>query len=130
MRQTIYLLTAALCVCGTYSCRQYLNHPIHGHGDNTISINLIYPNPDTTDYGNTFELIISEPYGNVLLDTIAPYNVPIVAKVKTTKPLLDFSTVIYSPTFNFYDLTITKSVQPDQWTTLGAPPLTYPAGVP
>ena len=133
MRQTIYLLTAALCLCGTYSCRQFLTEPhsLHHHDNGTISIDLIYPNADTTDYGSTFELIVSEPYGKVLLDTLAPYNAPIIAKMKTKMPLVDVSVILYSPTFNFYLAEVYKSVQPGQWTTIpgNSFPLNFPNAI-
>ncbi|HTR28496.1 MAG TPA: hypothetical protein VMH27_04460 [Puia sp.] len=128
MRSTIYLAIAALCLCGAYSCRQFIYPPHGGHhgGDSTISINLTYPNPDTTDYGSTFELIISEPGGRILLDTLAPYNAQIIAKMTTSKPLLDVATVIYSPTFNFYGMNVNKSVQPATWMVIPNNPLPLP----
>lgn len=134
MRHTICLAVGTLFLCAIFSCRQINIGPYPGRppGNTTVSIDLIYPNPDTTDYGTTFELIISEPGGKILLDTIAPYNAPIVAKMTTSKPLLDVSTVIYSPTFNFYSMIINKSVQPETWEVIpnNPPPLPYPNGIP
>jgi hypothetical protein len=36
----------------------------------------MYPQGDTADFGDTFELIIAEPGGKALLDTIALYKCP------------------------------------------------------
>jgi len=134
MRHTICLAVGTLFLCAIFSCRQINIGPYPGRPprNTTVSIDLIYPNPDTTDYGATFELIVSEPGGKILLDTIAPYNAPIVAKMNTSKPLLDVSTVIYSPTFNFYSMIINKSVQPETWEVIpnNPPPLPYPNGIP
>jgi hypothetical protein len=134
MRSTIYLFVAAFFLCAAYSCRQVMIYPHSGRppGDKLLTIDLVYPNADTTDYGTTFELIISEPGGKILLDTIAPYNVPIVAKMTTSKPLLDVSTVVYSPTFNSYSMIINKSVQPETWEVIpgNPPPLTFPNAIP
>jgi hypothetical protein len=133
MRYTICLAIAALSLCGTYSCRKIIGiepPPGRNPGDSTLAIDLTYVNTDTTDFGNTFELIISEPGGRILLDTIAPDNTPVIAKMTTTQLLVDVSTIIYSPTFNSYDVTISKSVKPEEWIALGGAPLHYPNGVP
>src|ERR1700678_2456165 len=134
MRHLFCLAFAALFLCGIFSCSKIViePHPGRNPGDSTLAIDLVYPNTDTTDYGTTFELIISEPGGKILLDTIAPYNVPIVAKMTTSKPLVDVSTVIYSPTFNSYSMIINKSVQPETWEVIpdNPPPLTFPNAIP
>ena len=130
MRNAIYLAASAFFLCATFSCRQFVIPPHGGRppGDSILTIDLACPNADTTDYGTSFELIISEPGGKVLLETIAPYNAPIIAKMITRQPLVDVSTVAYSPTFDFYSMIINKSVKPETWivTPDDAPPLSFP----
>jgi hypothetical protein len=134
MRYPLRLTVVALCLCVTFSCRQTLlgPHPGHHPGENTISINVIYPNTDTVDYGNSFELIVSEPGGKILIDSLAPYNVPIVTTVTTSKSLVDLTEVVYSPTFDFYSMSIDKSVTPQNGAIyLGGPlPISYPTAIP
>jgi hypothetical protein len=134
MRLTICLAIAALFLCGTISCSK-INIEPHPRkpGDSTLVIDLIYPNTDTTGFsGTNFELIISEPGGRILLDTIAPYNAPIIATMKTAELLVDVSTVVHFPSFDGYSAIVYKSVKPEQWMTLpGNPiPLFYPNAIP
>jgi hypothetical protein len=134
MRYTIYLAAGAVFLCAIFSCRQMIIPPHAGRppGDSILTIDLAYPNTDTTDYGASFELIISEPGGKILLDTLAPYNAPIIAKMITRQPLVDVSTVIYSPTFDFYSMIVNKSVKPETWIVIpgNPPPLSYPNAIP
>jgi hypothetical protein len=134
MRNAIYLAASALFLCATFSCRQFVIPPHGGRppGDSILTIDLACPNADTTDYGTSFELIISEPGGKVLLDTLAPYNAPIIAKMITHQPLVDVSTVVYSSTFDYYSMIVNKSVKPETWIVIpdAAPALSFPTGIP
>jgi hypothetical protein len=65
MRYTICLAIVALFLCGICSCDKSATAPQSYPlpADSALSINLTYPNPDTADFGTSFELIISEPGG-------------------------------------------------------------------
>jgi hypothetical protein len=70
----------------------------------TMNINVSYPAEATQ-----FELIISEPGGTILLDTLAPTNTPIIAALKTNDTLIDLTTAITAGT-NYYIIYSYKSV--------------------
>ncbi|HXO76125.1 MAG TPA: hypothetical protein VN824_12830, partial [Puia sp.] len=84
----------------------------------SIRINLEYP----VDYngsiqqGSTFELIISETGGKILLDTIGTTNTAISATLKTNSTLVDLTTV-YRPNdgASGYTVETYKSVGPSGW---------------
>jgi hypothetical protein len=133
MKYTICLAIVALSLCASLSCHKIIGiepPPGRNPGDSVLSIDLTYLNSDTAFYGNSFELIISEPGGRILLDTIAPDNVQIKAKMTTKQPLVDVTTVTYSVTFNLYNVSVSKSVKPEEWISLGGLPLPLPTGVP
>jgi hypothetical protein len=129
-RPTIF----ALLLCAAYSCSRTTTkpqpqpQPTPPPADTTLSINLMYPNGDTADYGSSYELIIAEPGGKILLDTMAAYNVAVVAKMTTAKAVLNVATVVQGITFSYYGVNIYTSVQPANWQVIpGNPvPLSYP----
>ena len=132
MRSNFRFTIITLLLCAFFSCSRINIKPPSAPPpppvDSTLSINLMYPNTDTTDFGSSFELIIGEPGGKILLDTIAAYNVPVLAKMTTTKAVVNVAAIIYSATLNFYSADIYTSVQPANWAVIpGNPvPLSYP----
>ncbi|HEY4337230.1 MAG TPA: hypothetical protein VGM89_15070, partial [Puia sp.] len=87
----------------------------------TMAINLLFGSVgDTSNY--RFELIISEPGGKVLLDSIAPPNAPVKTTLKTNSKLVDITTIRVYPPDGTPDsvlaLNIYKSVNPTDWVTL------------
>jgi hypothetical protein len=100
--------------------------------DSTLAINLTYSDSNG-GLGQTYELIISETGGNILLDSVAAFNVPVAVTLKTKQPSVNVSTVIFIPQFNTYTVNIFKAVQPAQWVepTPGAKEnLSYPNSFP
>jgi hypothetical protein len=88
----------------------------------TMNINFTY----ARSYGanGSFELVIEEPGGKLLLDTIIPFNVAIKAALKTNASLVD---VIYiDTTFNTHFVSLTKSVNPGTWVTATENPYVTP----
>jgi hypothetical protein len=87
-------------------------NPITTPVTGSLKINLTYPGytPATN-----FELIISEPGGNILLDTVAPWSAPVVATLKTNDTLLDVTTVFNSQGGPVY-VEVYKSVNPTTFT--------------
>ena len=83
----------------------------------TMNINVSYP-----AQGPQFELIISEPGGTVLLDTLAPTNTSIIAALKTNSTVVDVTTVL-SQGGNFFSVNTFKSI--DASTLTGLTPGSY-----
>jgi hypothetical protein len=84
--------------------------------DSTLSVNLTYPNTDpVTSLGTSFELIISEASGTILLDTVALFNTPISAILKTRQSSVDLTTVVHNLRTGIYGMTVYKTVQPANW---------------
>lgn len=106
------LLVFAFCSCGRSVTHP---HPTPAPADSTLSINLLYPNGDTADWGSSYELIVSERGGNILLDTIASYNIPVVAKMATKNSVVDLTTITNLPAYQYYYTTVFTAVQPAKW---------------
>ena len=95
----------------------------------TVNLNVTYPTQTAT---GTFELIVSEPGGKVLLDSIAAVNAPVITSVQTSASLVDFTYIldqgnVSSPNPR-YLVYIYKGVNPSNWTKLNSTlyPLSYP----
>ena len=59
--------------------------------------------------GSQYELLVSEPGGAVLLDTLAVGNVPVIAALRTNDTLVDVTTILpQSP--GYFDITCYKSI--------------------
>jgi hypothetical protein len=80
-----------------------------------LSIALSYPY-SSTQPAQDFELIISEPGGKVLLDTIAPENTTIEATLQTNAMLVDVTTLAQDADTNLTVMTY-KGVNPASWQT-------------
>jgi hypothetical protein len=84
----------------------------------TLKINLISGEGVFTDSVKTnVELIISEPGGKVLLDTITPVNTHIIASLSTNATLVDLTSVFYFDSQQSYFVTTYKGVNPSAWST-------------
>ena len=62
----------------------------------SFQLNLNYPraqNPSPYGFPSTYELIISEGGGRVVLDTVAGLNAPVITWLKTNQKLLDITIV-------------------------------------
>jgi hypothetical protein len=64
------------------------------------------------------EVIISESDGTVLLDTLSPFNGPLVATLKTNQSLVDFTYINYDSGGNDYYVMTYKAVNPSLWSSL------------
>ncbi len=95
----------------------------------TINLNVTYPTQTAT---GTFELIVSEPGGKVLLDSIAAVNVPVITSVQTSASLVDFTYILdqgnVSSPYTRYLVYVYKGVNPSNWTKLNSTlyPISYP----
>jgi hypothetical protein len=84
----------------------------------SLHINLIPPtklNGLATDPYNNYELIISEAGGKVLMDTITPYNTPIITWLKTNQKLLDITMVRKWATTGSYLIHSYKAIDLTAW---------------
>jgi hypothetical protein len=117
------LAIALIIALGSFcSCRREFTIP-PPPGDSTandINVNIYYY--DDIDQGqDQWELIINEPSGKLLLDTVAPANTTIKAHLQTTSRLVNVSTVIYDASYNFYTALTYRNVNPRSWTGLPFP---------
>jgi hypothetical protein len=97
------------------SCNRSMNRPAP-IPSNGIAINLTYPE-NSPDFGKQIELIINEPGGAILMDSMIPVNTPIVTTLHTAVKLVDVTTVVNdSPAAEIY-VTTWKAVDPTGWTT-------------
>jgi len=86
----------------------------------SVNINLGYSDP-----GAKFELIISEPAGKVLLDTMATGPAPVVATLRTNDSLLDVTSVVSGG--NQYSIQTLRSINPStlKWLDFGGYIMAY-----
>jgi hypothetical protein len=128
MKSSAYLAIITLTICCILSCHRIIIEPPPYHpADSARTINLTYHNTDTT-LGSSFELIISEPGGQILLDSMYPYNTPILATFHTAKSVVDVSTIYYWSVSATYYAGVYRSVQPWKWS--GFPGQSLPASPP
>jgi hypothetical protein len=98
-------------------------HKDHGAGPGTTSSSGLKLDLISSDYGlsdtstNSIELIISEPGGKVLLDTITPANTHITANLNTTDTLVDLTNIYYDTYQKLYSIQTHKSVNPSSWSS-------------
>jgi hypothetical protein len=111
MRHLLCFVVITLCL----SCNRTMNHP-HPLPTNGIPINLTYPENNPV-YGKTIELIINEPGGAILMDSIIPVNTAITTTLRTSQKLVDVTTVVNDSSAGQIYVTTWKAVDPTQWTT-------------
>ena len=67
---------------------------------------------------NNYEVIISEPAGKILLDTITPPNTEIVASLSTNAKLVEITNVYFDIYAATYNVVTYKAVDPSTWTSI------------
>ncbi|WP_431213515.1 hypothetical protein ACQ86N_00885 [Puia sp. P3] len=65
-----------------------------------------------------YELVVSEPAGKVVLDTITTINTPLNADLVTRVAALDISVIAYDSSIRMYVIEAVKGVDPLLWTAL------------
>jgi hypothetical protein len=95
----------------------------------TMYINLTYAGSTIT---GAFELIISEPGGKVLIDSVVQVQTAVKAALKTNATLVDVTYILGLDTSQnslLYSVWVYKSVNPSNWVTVtpGGIGITYPA---
>jgi hypothetical protein len=81
--------------------------------------------PDSSKTLSNVELIITEPGGKPLLDTVVPVNTPITATLSTDAKLVNATTVVYNPAYTQYDVYSYRGVNPSTWAIIGPPQFYY-----
>jgi hypothetical protein len=81
-----------------------------------IPINLTYPESNPA-YGKQIELIIDEPGGAILMDSMIPVNTPIITTLHTLRKYVDITTVVNDSSGATIYVTTWKAVDPTGWTT-------------
>ena len=119
MRAPDLTLSAALFFIVTlaWCCNRSLNRPSPPPIQlNSIAINLTYPESNPA-YGKQIELIINEPGGPILLDSMLPVNTPIVTTLRSAVKLVDVTTVVNDSSAGTIYVTTWQAVDPTNWTT-------------
>ncbi len=110
---SLFAISLFFFSCSKTNSSPQVTPPVLG----TMNINVSYP-----AQASQFELIVSEPGGTVLLDTLAPTNTPIIASLKTNSDVVDLTTVI-SQGGGFFSVNTIKSI--DASTLTGLTPGSY-----
>ena len=100
----------------TLSCNRSMNHPSPTPPTGGIAINLTYPESNPA-YGKQIELIINEPGGAILMDSMIAVNTPVVTTLHTTQKLVDITTVVNDSSAGQIYVTTWAAVDPTGWTT-------------
>jgi hypothetical protein len=93
----------------------------------TMNVDLIPYQPVAATF--TFELIIAEPGGQVLLDTVTTTNSPIIAKIQSADSLVNVTTIIKDST-GYLSAFGYRGVNPSTWKYSAPAPnvqILYPA---
>jgi len=80
----------------------------------TMTLNLTFGQPGDTSKISC-ELIISEPGGKVLLDTLPAFGVPVKAVLNTNAKLVDVTAIESSDPASIMSVSVFKSVDPTTW---------------
>jgi hypothetical protein len=138
MRSSI--LSAVLCLFLSvifFSCKKNADHPTKPIDTDTIvHINYIYLATSfqiQSDSLKQIELILSEPGGKILLDTVAAVNTNIVADITKTTARVDLTVIRYRPIAKAFYVSTEKSIDASAWSILpgsdsltGVPPNVIP----
>jgi hypothetical protein len=88
-----------------------------------LNINTSYP--DLTQTLTNVELIINEPGGKLLLDTVVPVNTQLTATLSTDAKLVNATTIVYNPAYTQYDVYNYRGVNPNSWNIISPPQFYY-----
>lgn len=109
-----FLILSGIVVCLQLSCSKPQGPeppPPPPPPPNGVNINISYPLPGAAA-GINYELIITEPGGKKLLDTIVGVNVSVAARLITDSKLVDLTTILYDPSSDTYKAITYKSIDP------------------
>lgn len=111
-------ITPALTLCALVlsACHRDHVNPPTPPTDGTLKLNLISSEPYWADSVKTnIELIVSEPGGKILLDTITPANTHITASLATNASTVNLTNVYYDALEKIYIAKTYTGVNPSGW---------------
>jgi hypothetical protein len=82
----------------------------------TLNLSVAYADTSRNPPPN-FELLIREPGGKLLLDTLAPVNTPVVAALSTSSMLVNVTTIYMGTHDTAFTVTSYLGVDPSDWQT-------------
>jgi hypothetical protein len=82
----------------------------------SMNLSVMYADTSKNPPAN-FELVVQEPGGLILLDTLAPVNLSIKATIRTSNPLINVSTVYMGTHDTAFTVTSYLGVDPSRWQT-------------
>lgn len=127
MKVLLPAVILALCVAAL-SCRKD-NSPKPSPTPGIITINLNFLDNIDSLHQDMWELLVSEPGGKLLLDTVTRVNMTVSATLKTSADRVNLTTVFHSAVYGYYSVTSFLGVNPSSWTTPNSP-LNYYYNVP
>jgi hypothetical protein len=116
--KTAFPAVLLLLLVTTSSCHKDHSSPTHPLPANTtITINLGYADNIDSLNEDKWELIVKEPGGSLLLDTVVRVNTTISTTLKSSTPLVYLTTVVYYALYDSYSATSFIGVNPSTWTS-------------
>jgi hypothetical protein len=112
MRTICAIVLPALFFLGQ-SCKKNASSPNRGQSD-SLELSITYLDTSRVPPAN-FELIVQEPTGKVLLDTLAPVNAEVKAKLHTSDSLVNLTTVYMGTHDTAFSVTSYLGVNPAGW---------------
>ena len=95
------------------SCKKHPESMERSSGEQKLNINLSYTQNDP--YINSFELIISDSAGNVLLDTIGAVKIRIITELKTKTKRVNVTVIARQDSPLHYMVRTFLEVNPEKW---------------
>src|ERR1700722_11670765 len=122
MKKTFTLcLWRCTLAMGLIACHKDHNTPIPPTPPVTGKLNINATYPDFTGTFTNFELIVSEPGGKLLLDTVVAVNTQLTTTLSTDAALVNATTIVYNPAYSQYDVYNYRGVNPSSWSVLSPP---------
>ncbi len=126
MKKTFPLcLWRCMLAMGLIACHKDHNTPIPPTPPVLGRMNINTSYLDYTGTFTNFELIVSEPGGRLLLDTVVPVNTQLTTTLSTDATLVNATTVVYNPAYSQYDVYNYRGVDPSSWSVLSPPQFYY-----
>jgi hypothetical protein len=122
MKKTITLCIWRLTLAmGLIACHKDHNSPIPPTPPVTGKLDLNVSYPDFTQTLTNVELIINEPGGKLLLDTVVPVNSQLTTTLGTDAQVVNATTIVYNPAYTQYDVYNYRGVNPSSWNIISPP---------
>jgi hypothetical protein len=122
---------SVLIFAALYSCQKSNSDKTPTLPSPTGTMTIAFSYPDTSSQaGPNFELIVSEPGGKILLDSVAPVNTQVTATLHTNDTLVNLTTIYQALMDSNITVNTYMSVNPSSWQTAVHDLLSYPYVIP